>query len=65
MQELAWADVQLDGREEGSCHREGTWASWRRAGTSGTGRRSLLQSLALRLPAGRWEDRWLQGLGGI
>lgn len=41
------ADVPFDGQEGGSFPREGTRASWRRAGTSGFWGRSLLQSLAL------------------
>lgn len=56
MEEPERADVQLDGRE-GSFPREGTLASWHRAGTGGAGGRSLLQSLALRLLAGRWGER--------
>lgn len=60
MEELEWADVDLDGREEGSFPQEGTPASWRRALTGGAGRGwggcSLLQSLALRLPAERWGE---------
>lgn len=54
MEELEWADVELDGREEGSFSREGTLESWRRARVLGG--RSLLQSLALRLPAERWGE---------
>lgn len=68
MEELAWAEVELDGRKEGSFPREGTPASWRRAltlgagGGVGGGGRSLLQSLALRLPAERW---WWWGEGSM
>ena len=46
--------MELDGREEGSFSREGTLESWRRARVLGG--RSLLQSLALRLPAERWGE---------
>lgn len=59
MEKLEWADVELDGRKEGSFPREGTPASWHRAltrgwvwgGVGGKWGRSLLQFIALRLPA--------------
>lgn len=47
MEELEWADVDLDGREEGSFPQEGTPASWRRALTGGTGRGWGVQSAAV------------------
>lgn len=63
MEELEWADVELDGREEGFFSREGTLASWRRA--RGLGGLNLLQSLALRLPAERWGEGAWGGVGAI
>lgn len=64
MEELDWADVELDGREGGSFSRQGTPASWRRALTGGAveGGRSLRQSLALTLPAERWGEGAYGGL---
>lgn len=66
MEELEWADVDLDGREEGflSSRRDpGVLAQSvdRRRG-EGVGGCSLLQSLALRLPTERWGEGTHGGL---
>lgn len=65
MGELAWADVELVGQEEGFFPQKGTPASWRRVLTGGVGvgggGLSLLQSLVLRLPAERWGKGAIRG----
>lgn len=47
MEELEWADVELDGRKEGFFPREGTPASWHRTLTRGWGWGGGAQSAAV------------------